>query len=157
MIQVKEELLKEFHEWVHFLERIKDLDWNKPQSEGKWSIHDIVSHIYKWDEYFLGKAIAPIANGKALTVQHLNFDEFNAQAAEYGRTKSKQELIDLSIQCRKEILEHIQNQDISAFNKEFTDGDGKPFNIEAYLKDFIGHDRHHMKQIEEREDVLQVS
>jgi len=156
MNQVKEELLKEFHEWVHFLGRIKDWDWNKPLNEGKWSIHDIVSHIYKWDEYFLEKAVEPITNGVALTVQHLNFDEFNAQAAEYGKTISKQDIMELSIQCREKIMEHIENQDISSFNQEFTDGEGKPFTIEAYLKDFIWHDRHHMKQIEDRKEDLQV-
>ncbi|HEY8529201.1 MAG TPA: hypothetical protein VIL22_05935 [Paenibacillaceae bacterium] len=30
----------------------------------------------------------------------------------------------------------------------YEDADGEPFELELYLKEFVDHDRHHMRQIE---------
>lgn len=44
--------LSEFLSFIRSLENLKDEIWFSPISKGKWSIHDIITHIMKWDEYF---------------------------------------------------------------------------------------------------------
>jgi len=67
---MKEVLIKEFSEWNNFLTRIESLNWNTPLDEGKWSIRDVVSHIYLWDQYFFEGAIKPISTESPLTLKH---------------------------------------------------------------------------------------
>lgn len=60
----KSQLLDKFSEWNRFVRQIEKMEWQMPIDEGKWTIHDIVSHIMLWDKYFYEEAIYPIANGK---------------------------------------------------------------------------------------------
>jgi len=151
---MKEVLIKEFSEWMNFLTRIESLNWNTPLDVGKWRIHDVVSHIYLWDQYFLEGAIKPISTDSPLTLKHIHFDDFNKTAIEIGKNQTKQEIINLSLQLRNAIVDEINSQDTYKFEKEYIDGEGNKFIIETYLRDFIWHDRHHMKQIEERRAYL---
>lgn len=146
----KQKKLDEFQGWLQFLTRIEDLDWSKPLEEGKWNLHEVVSHMYGWDEYFLEAAILPISADRPLTLQHLDFDAFNAEAVAKGRAMTKEELIQRSRQVRLSIIEEIGSHDADKFDREYTDAEGKPFAVSVYLKDFLWHDRHHMKQIEQR-------
>ncbi|MCE5172986.1 hypothetical protein LQV63_27365 [Paenibacillus profundus] len=81
------------------------MEWQTPIDGGKWTIHDIVSHIMLWDKYFYEEAIYPIANDKQMTVSHLDFDAFNKEAIEYGKTITKDELIQLTTHYRNLLLE----------------------------------------------------
>ena len=146
-MDVKSVLLEEFKEWISFVIKNSDMDWQLPMDTGKWTIHDIVSHIMLWDKYFFEAAIDPILNNNPLTLEHLDYDSFNKEAIEYGRTKTKDELIHLTIQYRNLILESIESLSDEKFTREYVDG---KFTLMSYLKDFIGHDQHHMRQIEER-------
>ena len=145
---MKAQLLEQFEGWVHFLEELTELDWNVPLAEGKWTIHDVVSHMYLWDQYFLEEAIIPISKDTPLTVQHLDFDAFNKKAMEIGSAKSKREVTELSRHYRQAIVREIRGQDEQKFSRAYVDGDGKPFVVEKYLRDFLWHDQHHMNQIE---------
>lgn len=151
---MKEELINEFYEWINFISSIENLNWSAPLGEGKWRIHDVVSHIYLWDKYFLEEAIHPITTECPLTLKHQDFDEFNNKAVEIGKGQTKQEIINFSLYYRNAIINEIKGQEDSKFNKEYKDGDGNGFIIETYLRDFIWHDRHHMKQIEDRRALL---
>jgi len=73
---------------------------------------------------------------------------------EIGKNQTKQEIINLSLQFRNAIVDEINSQDTYKFEKEYIDGEGNKFIIETYLRDFIWHDQHHMKQIEERRAYL---
>jgi len=144
-----DELLARYEEWNDFLIRIRDEDWNVPLGEGKWSIHDVVSHILFWDRYFRETAVERIAKGLDPTWNELDFDRFNREAAEKGRRLSKEELIEQTRKCRKAILDTIRSMDEVRRSGTYTDADGEAFDLEAYLKEFVDHDRHHMRQIEE--------
>ena len=151
---MKDVLLEQFAEWNAFLEEIDSLDWNRPLGEGKWSVHDAVSHIYFWDKYFYEEAIRPISEDRTLTLKHLNFDEFNNNAKMLGKNIEKSELKSLSKNLRSLIINEIKQQDPSKFSRQYTDGDGKTFVVEQYLRDFIWHDRHHIKQIAALKETL---
>lgn len=142
----KSRLLEDFKEWIRFVSEIREMDWQITIAEGKWSVQDIVSHILLWDKYFFEAAINPILNNKPLSLTYLNFDKFNRDAIEYGKTKTKEELIRETIQYRNMILESIENFEDDKFTNEYVEG---KFTVISYLRDFISHDQHHMRQIEE--------
>lgn len=146
-MEEKERLLAEFGGFLHFLSEIADMDWNQPLGPGKWSIQECISHILFWDRYFLEGAIEPITYGTPLTVKHVDFDIYNDKAAGYARSRTKEEIFAETKQCRERILECIASHKDNMFAKEYIDGDGKPFAVRNYLKDFIWHDNHHKEQI----------
>lgn len=144
----RSDLLNQFKEWNGFVLEIIDLDWKTPIAEGKWTIHDVVSHIMLWDKYFYESTIEPIACDKAITLQLIDYDQFNNDAVTYGRTKTKDELIELTMKYRNLILDCISSLEEGKYSGKYVDG---RFSLESYLKDFISHDRHHMMQIKELE------
>lgn len=146
--QLKE--LEAFGEWLDVIERLKEVPeqaWNESIDPGKWSYKDVVSHIMRWDKYFYEEAIARIAADEPLTVQHLNYDDFNREAAEVGRSLSIAELAEQAIYYRKVIVDTIQKLPEEKLEKEYVDGDGHIFHIPTYLNDFNWHDQHHLKDI----------
>jgi len=149
-LQSKEQLLKEFSALIPFVQSLLPLDdgkWTTPIEEGKWTTRDVIAHIMLWDKYFLEEAILKIANHQKVTVQHLNFDEFNKKAIEYAKTKGKQEIIDKTIHNRSEIIHHLRHIPEEEFLKEHIDGDGNKFTVYHYLKGFIPHDAQHLNQL----------
>jgi uncharacterized damage-inducible protein DinB len=143
-----EDLLKQFEEWNDFVIRIRDADWNVPLGEGKWRIYDVVSHIMFWDQHFFDEAIERISNGRELTLKHLDYDQFNREAVEKGKNLTKEQLIELTVKYRNAILDTIKSMSEDQRSKTYTDADGNDFSIATYLRDFIWHDRHHMRQME---------
>lgn len=99
-----------------------------------------------WDKYFYEEAIYPIANEEQVTVSHLDFDAFNKEAIEYGKTVAKDELIQLTTRYRNLLVETIQQFDDDTFSREYAEG---KFTVKSYLQDFIAHDQHHITRIEE--------
>lgn len=140
------DLINPFKEWNKFVLDIADMDWSTPIAEGKWTIHDVVSHIMLWDKYFYESTIEPIVSDKAITLELIDFDVFNQNAITYGKTKTKEELIESTTKYRSMIVECISSLDEAKYSKKYVEG---RFFLESYLKDFISHDQHHMKQIEE--------
>lgn len=146
----KEQLLEQYSEWIDYVRVLKELDeslWNQSLGEGKWLVRDVVSHIMKWDEYFLEGAILKISRGEELTVKHLNYDTFNEQAKTYGRTLSIQELVEQTLTYRQNIIDNIKSLSDEQYAAEYVDADGHPFQVPVFIRDFIWHDQHHMKQM----------
>lgn len=146
----KTALLEEFaylNTFVETLRGIEESKWTAPIEEGKWSVRDIVAHMMLWDEYFLTEAIEKIAEGKPITYRKLNFDDFNQNAIEYAKTKTKNEIIDFTIQYRNRIIENLSSLSDEEFNKVHKDGDGNAFQARQYVLDFLWHDNHHIKQM----------
>lgn len=49
------QLISELDEFVSLersLDNVKDEIWFAPLDEGKWRVHDVITHIMKWDNYF---------------------------------------------------------------------------------------------------------
>jgi uncharacterized damage-inducible protein DinB len=146
-----DQLVNEFESFISFIQSIKDISlnyWHMPLGEGKFSIHDTLSHIMMWDKYFYEEAINKIKLNQSITSQHLNFDDFNRRAVDYGKILDKNELIEMTINYRNQIIEYIKLVPKTDYSKEFIDGDGKTFTIREYLQGFIPHDKHHQNQVE---------
>ncbi|MGG4143225.1 GNAT family N-acetyltransferase [Paenibacillus algorifonticola] len=153
--QGKRQLLKYFQEWITFvagLEQQEEAVWELSLAPGKWSVREAVAHIALWDRYFLTTAIERLSRQQELTLKHLDYDAFNENARLYGRYTSIAKLIRQTIQDREAIVGIIQALPEQHYAAEYIDSDGHPFRLQAYLTDFIAHDRHHMGQIKQRLD-----
>ncbi|HET7628223.1 MAG TPA: DinB family protein [Bacillales bacterium] len=144
----KKELLAEFAKWKDDVVRYAELDWSKPVAPGKWTIHGLVSHMLKWDEFFLENAIEPITKEEPLDLGHADFDTFNREAVAYGEKLSKEELLEKTLHVRDKLIEEIEKQEASQFAKVYEDLEGRKISVERYLEDMIEHDRHHAAQIQ---------
>lgn len=144
--------LKAFNEWTLFVQSLRDYAetvWESSIKEGKWSMKSLVSHMMMWDKYFYEEAIEKIALQGELTVKHQKYKVFNNNAIEYGKTVTTHDLIDQAIEYRKKIINTINNLTSEEIERQYVDGDGKLFKIEKYIKDFLYHDKHHIKQLKE--------
>ncbi|WP_199618116.1 DinB family protein [Paenibacillus alkalitolerans] len=151
MAMNNEDMVKEFEAFIPFVVALNDYDeshWNLPIAEGKWSLKDIICHIMLWDKYFYEEAILKIKLKEPLTVRHLNFDEFNANAIEYSKSQTKQSIIDRFAEYRSKIINDISGLSDEEYIQEYFDGDKKIFTIQEYLRGFIPHDKQHKEQIE---------
>ncbi|OPA73794.1 hypothetical protein BVG16_27325 [Paenibacillus selenitireducens] len=145
------EMIEEFKSFIPYVMTLNDLDeahWNSSLEEGKWSLKDVISHIMLWDKYFYEEAIEKIKQKKPLTVRHLNFDEFNANAREYAKTQTKEGIVQQFVDYRTKIIHDISGLSEEEYVQEYLDGDQNKFSIREYLIGFVPHDEHHKKQIE---------
>lgn len=146
----KDSLIEQFRSLILFAESLRTIDdatWTAPIGEGKWAARDVIAHMMRWDRYFFEEAIAKLTNGEAVTVRHLNYDEFNRKAMEYAKTISRAQLIDETVRWRGELIGHLSRLSEEEFVRGHTDGDGHPFSAFAYVQDFIPHDAHHIDQL----------
>jgi|HigsolmetaGSP11D_1036233.scaffolds.fasta_scaffold03371_9 Mycothiol maleylpyruvate isomerase N-terminal domain. len=137
-------------EWIPFCESLFGLDdetWNRSLAPGKWPIKSIVSHIMLWDRYYYEEAIHKIALSEPLTLVNKAYQEFNRNADAYAKTVGADDLLRDAIAVRKRIIEDLRSLPEERLVQSYIDGEGRAFLIEEYLKDFVGHDRHHMDQI----------
>jgi len=147
------ELLEDFGEWIAFitdLGKFNETYWNQSIVPGKWSVREVAAHILQWDRYFYETAVSNLGSSSPLTLKHLNYDAFNEDAKQYGKTVSVPELVQLAVQIRKDILDKLTELTDEQFEAHLMDADGQPFQAAQYVKDFIWHDRHHMEQIKNR-------
>ncbi|MGF7046333.1 putative damage-inducible protein DinB [Paenibacillus sp. DS2015] len=147
-LESKEQLLEQFSEWIRYLEKLeyfREDVWNEEISEGKWSLRELVSHMMLWDKYFFETAIEMIYKEETFTLEHQDFDEFNDTAMEYGKKTGIKKLKEETIYYREQIIQYIRKLPEESYMASY--GDGEPFHLPQYLKDFIWHDQHHMNQL----------
>ncbi|WP_419873912.1 GNAT family N-acetyltransferase [Candidatus Pristimantibacillus sp. PTI5] len=150
MATEKEQLLQRFREWMAFaadLGKYDDRFWNQSVAPGKWSVREVVAHIKQWDDCFYEEAIAKVEAGLPLTVKHLDYDEFNEMAKDYGKNTSRIELAAQAIHSRERIILAIGRFSDERYEGDYEDADGHLFQTPQYLKDFIWHDQHHIMPI----------
>lgn len=120
----------------------------EPISEGKWSVKEIIGHLYYWDKFILQNHV-PFMNEGANLDAFPNHDLHNREAIEYISVfTTTGSLIDEFVLNRRILIKAISGIDSNA---KFTIGSGKrQFTVDKYLKIFIDHDSHHLKQMNER-------
>jgi uncharacterized damage-inducible protein DinB len=129
------------------LKEISEAKLLEPISEGKWSIREIVGHLYYWDKFNLEKMVPFMAEGVDLP-KFPDHDQHNEEAMSFLKDYSIESIIDNFIVTRKELNERISRLEGDV---RFTIGGGKrQFSGESFIKIFIKHDDHHLKQINEK-------
>ncbi|WP_409343502.1 DinB family protein [Paenibacillus sp. MBLB4367] len=145
----KEQLVQSMEKWIAFAESLHGMDertWTTPIGEGKWAPRDIVSHMMLWDRYYMETAVARARNGEPLTLANLDFEQFNREAAAYGTTKSRNELLEEATEVRRAIVGHLRAIPEEQYGTAYAAVDCK-FVVIEYIADFAWHDEHHMQQI----------
>ncbi|WP_017187559.1 DinB family protein [Alkalibacillus haloalkaliphilus] len=140
-------VLKQFEETMDTIQKLKEVpeaQLTEPISDGKWSIREIVGHLYYWDKHNLEKMVPLMTNGGKLP-PFPNHDEHNEEAVAYIKDHSVETVIDDFIETRKELIESISKVEKDT---RFTIGQGKrKFSSESFIKIFVKHDVHHLQQI----------
>lgn len=129
------------------LRNVKDSQLLDPIREGKWSIREIIGHLYYWDKYNLEEMVPKMTDGANLP-QFPNHDEHNEEAISSIKDHSVESIINAFIITREELIESISKvcKDV-----RFTIGKGKrKFSSESFIKIFLEHDMHHLLQINKK-------
>lgn len=138
----------EYSKTIDEVSRLKEADEQilvTPIKEDAWSIREIIGHMYYWDDYNLQNMVSQMANGANLPA-FPDHDAQNEKAVQSLEGQSVYQIIDLFIKRRKEFLGAVRNVDKQ---DRFTIGTGKrAFSAENFVKIFVKHDAHHLKQIE---------
>lgn len=145
-------VIQEYHKYTFFVESLRTIseeNWTTPIAENKWSVRDIIGHIMFWDKYIQEEAIIKIKTNQPVTVKDVNIDEFNQKATEFVKTLDKDEIIDLTVQYRNEMIETLKTLPEEKLFNHYIDCSGNNFSINNFLEEFIPHDDHHKRQIED--------
>ncbi|KIL35673.1 hypothetical protein SD71_12300 [Cohnella kolymensis] len=146
------EQLHQFESWIDYVNSLTDLPPEKqlqPLGEGKWAVRDVIAHMVKWDEFFWEHAIRAIAQHQPLTYHSLDYNVFNQEAMGICSRMEWKQLLEETIQIRRKLVKAVSDIDESQYEITHHDADGNPFTIHAYLEDFIHHDAHHRRQMDQ--------
>lgn len=125
---------------------------NKPIAEGKFSIKEIIAHLYRWDEFLLSVGIPSIIeSGK---IDFPNFHDYNFESAKLVSKKGIEEVLTQAIKTRESLVNCFLNNEEYALKRISMNGKTHIANTEKHytfyylIEDFSEHDQHHKKQIE---------
>ncbi|MFS0788323.1 DinB family protein [Shouchella sp. 1P09AA] len=119
----------------------------EPISEGKWSLREIVAHLYKWDAYNTTQMVALMEDGAQLPA-FPNHDSFNAAGVKELEGIPVYEIVNRFISQRASLIEALDAVDPQA---HFTIGKGKrTFTAESFAKIFVHHDGEHLPQFHDQ-------
>ncbi len=117
-----------------------------PIQEGKWSIKEIIGHIFYWDKFILEEMVPHMEQGGVL-IAFPDHDLHNHEAVKYITNFQVQEVFEQFANTRNELLDKVS---LIPNDVRFTIGKGKrKFSTDSFLKMFVSHDQTHVKQIYE--------
>ncbi|RSD28204.1 DinB family protein [Mesobacillus subterraneus] len=138
---------KEFDQWILSLKGLAENEWQKPVSEGKWSIAAVVAHLLFWDRYSLEERFPFFKEGAELP-SYPDFQGVNDRAREYADTAGKEQILDELIEIRQKFHEMLEGLEEENLNVSFKIGK-HGISIGQYFEDFAYHDLHHQKQVDQ--------
>lgn len=137
--------LKQFMLFVEEISKDAAVRWDTPIAPGKWSIAEIVSHIWLWDQYSLHLMLPLMREG--VTLRFIDQAAINSNAESFARAgMHRDELIRAWKETRNELITRCKSipDDLTFYVGR------KKHNIETYVQTFIvSHDIHHMDQIKD--------
>ncbi|MUK87954.1 DinB family protein [Ornithinibacillus sp. L9] len=139
--------IRQFNQTMDDIVKVKDIQEShilEPIAEGKWSIREIIGHMYYWDKFNLENMVPQMSEGAKLP-SYPDHDQFNAEAISALEGESVESIIDYFVATRKELIHELEtiNENI-----RFTIGKGKrQLSVESFTNIFLRHDQHHLDQI----------
>ncbi|WP_280768855.1 DinB family protein [Salipaludibacillus daqingensis] len=116
-----------------------------PIAPGKWSVREIVGHLYYWDSYLMESMIPHMAQDAVLP-PFPNPAVYNRAAIASLEGRRATRLIEEFINARKLLMEQLATlDDQMTFNIR---GSEKSFTTKEIVDMFTKHDNHHQEQIE---------
>lgn len=142
--------IQEFNGFISYIESLRELDeryWLQPIAPGKWTLKELVCHLWNWDRYSIDVMIPLMENGARLP-DFVNIEEHNLAARELAKSfKSSDELLETFAKTRRLMIQMITDR----YGKDvrFSIGDGKrKYSFDTYVAIFTHHDSEHKEQIE---------
>jgi uncharacterized damage-inducible protein DinB len=118
----------------------------KPIKVNKWSVRDIVSHLYYWDKYNLEKMVPNMAN-QATLAPFPNLDLHNQKAIEFTSKFSVEEIFDAFVSTRSALTAKLASIDETL--SFYIENEPGRFTADRFITIFLEHDHHHLSQIDE--------
>ena len=142
--------IRQFEEIIDTIVELRDVSEARlcePIKDGKWSIIQIVGHLYYWDKFNLEQMVPKMADDVNLP-KFPDHDQHNKEAMTFIEDHSVKSIIESFILTRKELIDNASRLDKDI---RFTIGNGKrKYSVESFIKIFMKHDAHHLKQITEK-------
>jgi uncharacterized damage-inducible protein DinB len=138
---------KEFDKWADSLRELQDNEWHKPLGEAKWSVAAVVAHLLLWDKYSLEERF-PFFNEGAELPSYPDFQNVNDRAKDYAEMTSKEQILDELAETRKGYHDLLEQMDSEKLTVSFKIS-AHSLTVGEYVADFIQHDLHHQKQVNE--------
>jgi hypothetical protein len=152
-----EKVIREFRAYSDWLGEIRSVDprvLKKPIREGKWSASDMIAHILKWDDHLTNQVIPAVLEGEGM--EFPEFGPFNDRAAAYARTVTPGKLIPEAQDTRNQLVsrlwelpEEVLERPVTSNGETHCPHTGLPYTLIYIIGDFIYHDTHHRKQIDD--------
>lgn len=137
--------LRQFSDWIaEQFTTISEEKWFSPIKAEKWSIHQIIGHLYFWDQYTL-EEMAPKMTAE-LDLYFIDVQVLNDQSKVFSdEIKTKAEMIKKFVEKRATLIkyftEHADEELIFSLHDH-------PYSQAKYLHIFTEHDQEHRIQIE---------
>ncbi|CAM4446220.1 hypothetical protein FHS16_003956 [Paenibacillus endophyticus] len=151
----KTTLIEGYEKLIPFVESLQQFQCyllTRPISAEKWSVMGITSHLMLWDKYYIEHAFHSIdANAEITELSasyEIDVEAFNQSAITFAEQTSRDNIIKLTIETRKQLLQKLKHIPAAYFTKEYHYLEGTSFVIHDFINDMIGHDHHHMAQTE---------
>jgi hypothetical protein len=150
-------IIRKLGAYSGWLEEIKTIDPRvlmTPIVEGKWSPGETIAHISRWDEHLASRVIPAVMKGEGM--EFPEFGPFNDSAAAYARTVTPGEIIVEAQDTRNQLVslllelpQEVLTRPVPSNGETHCPHTGSPYTLIYIMGDFIYHDHHHQKQIED--------
>ncbi|ACT01363.1 DinB family protein [Paenibacillus sp. JDR-2] len=144
---------KNFSNWIRSLENMNETLWFAPIAKNKWSISEVIAHLFNWDRYLISEILPAVQSGNEISFP--DYDTFNKRASEYIQSGiSKSKLIDETVATRQLLVQLLHEMTIERLTRRLTvngvsncPSTGAHYSLIYIIKEFTEHDTHHKQQI----------
>ncbi|MFT4416405.1 DinB family protein [Fredinandcohnia humi] len=146
---------KEYSSWIDTLKNVDDHIWKTPIAADKWSVREIIAHITNWDKYLLSDILPSIRRGEKISFPE--FEPFNKIASDYAKSGvTKQDILNEAKDTRELLVKELNELPFETVTKHILVNEvthcphtGTPYSLLYVVQEFIDHDRHHQKQVQQ--------
>lgn len=148
--------LKNYLLFIDSLTELKHIDVHlakTPIQEKRWSIKEIIAHIYRWDIFLLEVAIPSALHERI--IHFPSHDEYNFASQKFAATISFSQLVHTSIVTRKQLITDLLNmkdsilEPITINNNTHCPKTNERYTVLYLMSEFVEHDQHHLAQIKQ--------
>jgi len=144
--------VEQFQSFIPYIEELKnypDSFWEQPIAPGKWTLKELVCHLWNWDRYSADVMVPNMSHG-ALLPAFVDIEAHNAEARVLAQSfASAAALVEAFVLTRTKLIRLITAKYDS--QARFTIGGGKrKYSFDSYIEIFTHHDEQHKEQIENR-------
>ncbi|MGR6542570.1 DinB family protein [Paenibacillus tundrae] len=110
---MNKKLLDQFEDFNEFVKFIDDITWEKLISPGKWTVKEVVAHLWNWDTYTLNTMLPNIKDQVKLP-GFVDHDTENLKAIKKAKEfKYRESMIKTFIETRTHLVNHLHKVDHS--------------------------------------------